>query len=222
MTPRTRAERALVTRRRMVVAGYRLFCERGYIGTTMNAIAAEADVAVQTVYYTFHTKAEILGEVLGAAVVGFDNWSGPPPEPVLIEDQLSSHTWWDEFESAPSSAAALSIFIRSGVDVLERAGPLVAALHGGSGIADVDAVFQLGERRRVDAYRAAVVSLAGKRGGLRRGMTIADATDVLVVLFSADVYQVFTHGRGWSRARCEQFFQETLAQQLLSPISGAR
>ncbi|HEY5853613.1 MAG TPA: TetR/AcrR family transcriptional regulator [Aldersonia sp.] len=213
--PRNRAERALVTRRRMVSAGYLLFCEKGYLGTTMNAIAAEAGVAVQTLYYTFHAKAEILGEALGAAIVGFDNWFGPPPGPIMVERLLPMHTWWDEFEAALDARAALAVFIDNGVGVLERVGPLVAAMHGGSGDPDAEAVIRVGEERRVESYRAVVEVVAAKPGGLRPGLDVEGATDLLVVLFSAEVYQAFANGRGWSRARCARFFHEVLPQQLV-------
>jgi AcrR family transcriptional regulator len=211
----TRADRALETRRRMVAAAYRLFCDSGYLGTTMTAVAAEADVAVQTLYYTFHTKAELLGEAVGAAVVGFDSWRQPPRDAIAIDDVPRMLTWWDEFESAPDAAAALKVFVHHGVDVLERVAPLVTALHGCAGDPDAVGVVQLAEERRVGSYRAAVRTLEGKEGALRRGLTTSEATDVLLVLFSAELYQALADGRGWPRARCERFLSDLLASQLL-------
>lgn len=199
----------------MVAAAYRLFCENGYLGTTMTAVAAEANVAVQTLYYTFHTKAQLFGEAVGAAVVGFDEWHQPSPEPIAIDDLAQMLTWWDEFESAPDSAGALKVFVHHGIDVLERVAPLVTALHGSAGDPDVVPVLLLGEERRVGSYRAVVRTIAAKKGGLRQGLTILEATDVLLVLFSAELYQALASGRGWPRARCERFFSELLATQLL-------
>lgn len=215
MPSATRAARALDTRRRMVAAAYRLFCDRGYLGTTMTAVAAEANVAVQTLYYTFHTKAELFGEAVGAAVVGFDNWSEPRGLPIPVDELPRMLTWWEEFQSAPDAAGALKVFVHHGVDVLERVAPLVTALHGSAGDPDAVAVGQLGEERRVDSYRAAVRTLAHKEGGLRPGLSVSEATDVMLVVFSAEIYQALASGRGWSRARCERFFTEVLASQLL-------
>lgn len=211
----TRAERTVETRRRMVTAAYHLFCDSGYLGTTMTAVAAEANVAVQTLYYTFHTKAELFGEAVGAAVIGFDNWRQPSRQPIPIDELPQMLTWWDAFESAPDSATALKIFVHHGVDVLDRVGPLVTALHGSAGDPEAVGVVQLGEERRVGTYRAAVRAIGGKEGGLRRGLTISEATDVLLVLFSAELYQALASGRGWPRARCERFFSDVLARQLL-------
>ena len=215
MASLVRAERALVTRRRMVTAAYRVFCAKGYLGTTMAAVAAEADVAVQTLYYTFHTKAELLGEALGAAVVGFDSWFEPPVEPIPMRDLPRMLPWWGDFESAASSTAALKVFIRNGVDVLERVGPLLAAMYGSAGDPEATAVLALGEERRVGAYRAAIRAIADKVGGLRPGVTTSEATDILVVVFSAEMYQALASGRGWSRARCERFLYRVLVGQLL-------
>ena len=215
MPAATRADRALETRRRMVSAAYRLFCDSGYLGTTMTAVAAEANVAVQTLYYTFHTKAELLGEAVGAAVVGFDNWRQPSREHIPIDELPQMLTWWDTFESAPDSAAALKVFVHHGVDVLERVAPLVTALHGSAGDPDAVRVVQLGEERRVGSYLAVVRTLGGKKGGLRHGLTISEATDVLLVLFSAELYQALASGRGWPRARCERFLSDVLVRQLL-------
>ena len=56
----TRRERAKATRRRIAEAALARFSGQGYAATTMDAIAADASIAVQTVYFTFHTKAELL------------------------------------------------------------------------------------------------------------------------------------------------------------------
>ena len=199
----------------MVEATYRLFCVNGYLGTTMSAIAAEAGVAVQTLYYTFHTKAAVLDEVIGAAIVGFDHWREPPPNP-QIGELLTWLPWWAAFESAPDASAALEVFVTNGVRILERVGPIVGAMHGGAGDPDAEAVVRTAEERRVDAYRAVVRALARKPGGLRPGLGEAAATDILVVVFSAEVFQALAR-RGWSLGRCTSFFQTLLASQLLAP-----
>src|SRR6202049_3072439 len=58
-TPTWRRRQALETRRQIVRAARRLFVTLGYVGTTVEAIAAEAGVAVATVYKAFGTKAAI-------------------------------------------------------------------------------------------------------------------------------------------------------------------
>src|SRR5690349_6108672 len=125
----TRAERALATRRRMVKAAYDQFCAQGYSGATVPSIARAAEVAVPTIYYTFGTKAALLAEALGAAVLGFDLWREPPPDPE-IDELLPWHGWWADFQTAPTSDAALEIFLVNGARIIQRVGALSPALQG--------------------------------------------------------------------------------------------
>ncbi len=212
---RTRKDRALATRRRMLRAGYRLFCERGYLATTMDAIAAEAGVAVQTLYFTFHTKGAILGETLGAAILGFDAWTGPPREPFhVVQEMTRRMVWWPAFAAEASPRRALDLLVDEGSAALWRAGALLAAVRG-SGDPDATAVFELAERRRVESFREFVRTLARKQGGLRPGLTAPRATDILLVLFSGATYHELHTRRGWSHAECARFLKDVLGQQLL-------
>lgn len=213
-TPVTRTDRALATRRRMVRAAYDLFAERGYLGATVAEVAQQAGVAVPTIYYTFGTKAALLAESLGAAVVGFDHWREPPPDPDVTQ-LMQQHHWWGEFQTAATSEAAFAVFFTHGIGVLERVAPLVAALHGAAGDAEAADVLLTSERRRVTSYRETVRDLARKPGGLRPGLSPAKATDILVVLFSAELYHAIRTGRGWSPARTASFLRELLSAQLL-------
>ena len=55
-----RREQAAATRREILEAAQRLFERDGYGATTMAAIAAEAGVALKTVYLAFETKSGLL------------------------------------------------------------------------------------------------------------------------------------------------------------------
>lgn len=58
-----RQEQAAVTRTRILDAARHLFYREGYSATTLKSVAAEAGVAVQTVYATFGSKSSILAEL---------------------------------------------------------------------------------------------------------------------------------------------------------------
>ena len=66
----SKRERAEQTRARIVEAAYRLFSQHGYEATTMQAVADEAGVAVQTVYFTFHTKGGLVAAIETRAAGG--------------------------------------------------------------------------------------------------------------------------------------------------------
>ena len=189
----------------MVGAAYRLFCEKGYVATTMEAIAREADVAVPTLYFTFRTKGAILGEALGAAVIGFD-------EPVGPEDS----SWYEAFQAEPDARRALGILVENTTPILGRVGPLLAATYAAASDPEVKSVYELGEKRRVEGYRT-IVQMLVRKGGRRPGIRVARATDILLVLLSPQLFDALANGRGWSAAECKRWILEVLSQQLLTP-----
>ena len=56
MASLTRRERSRATHWKNVEAAHRLFSTQGYAATTIAQVAEAAGVAVQTVYFVFHTK----------------------------------------------------------------------------------------------------------------------------------------------------------------------
>ena len=203
----------------MLRAAYELFCERGYAGTTMNLIADRAGVAVQTLYFTFHTKGAIIEEVLGACILGFDLWD-PRVEAAVATDAAKAfaeiHPWFADFERAETQAEALAVFIAASVDILERVGPLALVMAAAAASDEqVKKVVELGERRRVEGFTVVAAKLA-RRGKLRRGVTVRRAADILLTILSSETHQQLVTGRGWSSAECRRWFQDVLEQQLLA------
>jgi AcrR family transcriptional regulator len=162
----------------MLKAAYDLFCANGYAATTMDAIAKAAGVAVQTLYFTFHTKGVILSETVGACILGFDRWD-PRAEPAVASDPRTAfmefHPWYPAFESAKTPAWALVVFVDASMDILARVSPLVAVMTAAVSDPDVRAMSEIGEQRRVEAYQL-VVEVLAKRGGLRGGVTVRRGT----------------------------------------------
>jgi AcrR family transcriptional regulator len=216
--PPGRKQRALATRRRMLRAAYELFCERGYAATTMDLIAAQAGVAVQTLYFTFHTKAAILEESVGAAVLGFDLWD-PRWEPAIAADPRKAfrehHPWFPALERARSQRAALEVFVDASLEILRRVAPLaVVVASAAASDPQMKRAAELGEHRRVEGFQV-VVEMLAKQGKLRRGVSVRRATDILLTVLSAETYQHLAIRRGWSEAECREWFVQVLEQQLL-------
>ena len=65
-----RADKAERTRQAILQAASKLFAGQGFGATTISAIAAEADVATETVYSRFGNKLTLLSEILETAIVG--------------------------------------------------------------------------------------------------------------------------------------------------------
>ena len=65
-----RADKAERTRQTILQAASELFAAQGFAATTINAIAAKADVAAETVYLRFGNKLTLISEILETAIVG--------------------------------------------------------------------------------------------------------------------------------------------------------
>src|SRR4051812_8057954 len=67
-----RQQQALATREEIHRRAESMFLDNGYVGTTIEAIAREAGVAVQTIYNSVGSKAAILNTILERIVTGTD------------------------------------------------------------------------------------------------------------------------------------------------------
>lgn len=79
-----RSRQAASTRADVLQAGTTLFAAQGWAGTSMRGIARAADVAVETIYATFGSKADLLRAVLDVAIVGDDR-------PVALAERPEYH-----------------------------------------------------------------------------------------------------------------------------------
>ncbi len=198
----TRREKAAVTRERIITAASAVFAEAGYVGARMTDIATRAGVAVQTVYFTFHTKAELLKACFDQAVLGPERLS--PPRQVF----------WTEMTAARSGRAAIAAFVRGNTAILARVAAIDEVAKAAPHEPDAAAVVARSEQLRRDGYRDAVAILA-ERFGLRRGLNVDAATDLLLMYGSSATYLTLRR-YGWSDERFAAWSTDTLAKQLLA------
>ena len=199
-----RRDRSLRTRARIVDAGARLFVGRGYVGTTIEAVAEAAGVAPQTVYYVFGTKAELLRAVLGASVVG-------DLEPVAVADR----PWVAALAEAGNAVAALDVLVDGSVAILERVAPIYAVLRAAAADPEVGVLLAETRRRRGTDQRRLVEVLAAA-GHLRDGLDPGTAGDVLYGLVNEDVFLLLTADCGWDVGRFRDWLAGVLRDQLLA------
>lgn len=166
----------------MMESACRVFTERGFSAATMEAVAADAGVAVQTLYFTFHSKAELLQAAYEYAVLG------PDPTP----PHLSS--WWLAAEQDPDVIKAVGRLVDGTVKVFERAAPLVWVVR-----ADEQArrAYDFNENLRVEGY-AAMVDFLARKHPLRPRLTRKKARDLMLTLLGPHVFFVLTGELGWT------------------------
>jgi AcrR family transcriptional regulator len=195
--------RALATQQRIVKAAFALFCERGYSGTTMAHIGEAAGVAVQTVYFTFHTKAAVLSRAYDFAVTG----EGEPRVP-------TEQRWYHAMAEADDVVEALGFLVAGVGEITRRLTPLYVVASGSAASdPEVAEVVDRHERWRVQGYREMIEVLRAK-APLRTGLTPEHATDLLLLYAGMDVYHALVEVAGWSHEELLAWTQATLAHQL--------
>ena len=200
----SRRARASATRRRIIDAAYRQFSDSGYVATTLNAIAAEAGVAEQTVRFVFHTKAELLRHVIEWAAAG-----EPDPLPVM------ERAWAVEALHAADGHRTLELIAQHGVDIYARMAPLGPAVMSAASLdADIAGYWRsISEGRRAGS-RLFIDALAAG-GQLRPELSRDRAADILYVINSHETFLGLTAGSGWSLGEFKAWLYETLCLLLL-------
>jgi AcrR family transcriptional regulator len=205
----TRRDRARATRLRITKAAYALFCERGYSGTTMIDVADAAGVAVQTVYFTFHTKSELLSRAYDFAVLG----DGDPTPP-------DGTAWYREMTDEPEVDVALRRVVEGIGEIMMRATPLDTIIRAAAGSdPETAAVRSFHERWRAQGYRAIIEVLATK-SALRDGVSPVRATDLLLLYLGMDVYRVLVLDLGWQHQDWIDWTVATVGEQLFDVRLG--
>jgi TetR/AcrR family transcriptional regulator, regulator of autoinduction and epiphytic fitness len=177
-------------------AARRLFGGRGYLATTIEAIAKEAGVAVPTVYAIYGSKKAILEEI--------------------------RRMWIRESEVLELSAQALAeadfgrrleLAARWSRQQLERGYDVIATYQDAARADPAMAkVWEKVLRHRDHEVTRFIKALAA---GLAPGVDAKTAVDLFWALGRPEVYRELVVDRGWSPARYERWLATSLKQQLL-------
>ena len=199
----SRRERARATHWKIIKAAFELFCERDYAGTTMALIAERAGVAVQTVYFVFHTKAELLSRSYDFAVMGESQPLVPQKQP-----------WYERAVSESDVVAAIRQFVEGAGAITRRLTPMyLAARAGAEGDPEIDRVVTFHEDWRSKGYREMLDILLAK-APLRAGLTPERATHLLLLYVGMDVYHALVDGSQWTHEEWVDWTVATIGEQL--------
>ncbi len=203
-SPRRRAQ-ARATRRGLLDAARELFIRGGYVATTIEAIAAHAEVSPETVYATFKNKRSLLSELIDVSMAGDD---------ALVP--ILERAWVQDLRDEPDPRRRLQILARNGRLILERVAPIYDVLRGAAA-ADrgIASLWELNKAQRFAGQRELVRILAALNP-LSNGLTVRMAADILFAIGSPETYRLLVVDRGWSADRFERWYADTLAQLLLA------
>ena len=182
-----RDEQSRVTRRRIVDAGADLFVERGYVPTTIDAIAERAGVSRRTVFTSVGSKADVLKLAFDWTLAGDD-------EPIAIADRPVVQ----RLMRANDPAEVLEPWIAMNATISERIAPLYLVLVvAADADPEVATLLSTSDAQRIDGARR-VVDRVAEVGGLRPGLTTDVASAILDVLIDPMNYRRFVGIHGWS------------------------
>ena len=184
----------------MLDAAYALFCEVGFRAATMSAIAERAGVAVQTLYFTFHTKDELVQAVHDRTVLGEE--SLPPP----------MQPWYRAAVAATDVSEAVAELVPGIGAILARVAPMVPAFH------EV-AADPAGEvwRHAQDLRRSGMADLVGelgKKAARRKGLSEGRAADLMFVYLGPELYRTLVLECGWSFAEWSRWVKRAILRDL--------
>ena len=204
-----RRERARATRIRVLDAARALFLERGYVATTIDAIAERADVSSETIYSTFGNKRSLLAQLVDVSIAGDVN-------AILILER----DWVQEMREEPDPRRRLRMLAGQGRLILERRSAIDEVVRGAaSADPDIAALRDLGKAQRFAGQREFLRIVVGATG-LREGLDLETAAAVLYAIGSPETYRLLVVDRGWSGDRFEHWYGETLERLFLDPVGA--
>lgn len=184
--PTRRAVQAADTRELIVSTAGRLFSRDGFVGTTIEGIAGESGVALQTVYNSVGNKAALLSAVLDDAASGPDSASG-------VLELMRERTG-----NAADLGSLLTVLADWFVEVNQRTAGIMGVIAQAAAVDS--AVAKLEKDRalqRLHRYREAAAA-ARAHGGLSSGMSDGDAAATIWSLGHPQVYRTLVQDAGWS------------------------
>jgi AcrR family transcriptional regulator len=181
-----------------------LFEGDGYAATTMAAVAAEARVALKTVYVAFETKSGVLRALWNLRLRG-ERDDVPVAQQQWYRAVLEERDPERQLRMNAHNSATGKVRIAGLLEVIRSAAPIdpeIAALWN----------------RIQTEYRAnqgSIVQCLHDKRALKPGLDVERATDILWTLNHPNTWQLLAGERGWTAEEYERWSADTAIAQLL-------
>ena len=192
------------TRRAIVETAARLFAERGYHATSIGAIAAEAGVAVQTIYNAVGAKHELLSRVLDFAAAGE---RAPTPVPQFMREQA-------EGESDPRRILAQLVEFWRGA--LPRVAPVLRIIREAAAADPQAAELECAAAAHRQRHNGTAPRQQAELGAVRPGLTIDEAAATIFAIGHPEAYRTLVLDGAWDDGRWAAWARDALEAALLA------
>jgi AcrR family transcriptional regulator len=186
----------------VIAAAERRFLSEGYGATTIAAVAADADVSVDTIYKSFGGKPGLVRALWQRALEG----DGP-----VAAERRSDRLQKDE----PDPRKIIQGWGAFTAEIAPRAARILMLIHAAAATDPEIRALQ----EELDAGRLRRMTINARRlrarGHIRAGITLAQATDVLWTYSSPELCELLVFRRGWSPQRYGRFIAEAMIAALL-------
>ncbi|KGJ78586.1 hypothetical protein GY21_06580 [Cryobacterium roopkundense] len=201
--PTRRALQADATRTEIVSAAGRLMVHNGYVATSIADIAAEAGVAVQTIYNSVGSKAEILAAILERVAAQSD-------APDLVSASMR-----DKIDGARNASEIIRILAAWCSVVNERTAGVLRVVNEAA-VVDPD-VAKFARRQdvtRLLGYSEVAAALRVRRG-LRAGLSDHESAAAIWAIGHPQAFRTLVLEVGWSVSAYREWLEKTLHGALL-------
>jgi AcrR family transcriptional regulator len=206
-----RAAAAAQTREAILHAAKHRFEARGWAGTTIAAIAADAEVSPKTIEALFATKAALL-----AAVVDYSLRGDASDEPMLARKAAQT------MQSAPDAVTMLDRHVEYAIPITARSARIAAVIESATGsdkrVAELWA--RMTHNRRFGARWAAETLL--QKPGVRSDLTLEQAQRTFTIAIDWATYRTLHLELGLSHNQLHEWMRSYYQRMFLSqPPTGA-
>ena len=201
---RRREERAWDTRQRIVDAALQLFLLRGYMRTTVEAIAQEAHAAPATVYQAFGTKQSILAAALQRSLA----WDDGPAA-------ILQRPWVQQAREEPDVRRRLRIVAEHTAEIAARTAPIKEVMRDAAALEPaVRDLIEEDHKHRRGVQRALVAVIFGTTDD---DPAISGAAETYFMVCNSYNFHVAERRLGWTL----ETWREWLVQTLTAALIGA-
>jgi AcrR family transcriptional regulator len=191
-------------RRAIAAAARELFLERGYMATTMAAIADAAGVSHETVYATLGPKPAVFRHLIETALSGTDE-----PIPPLERDYVR------QVLSEQDPGRLIDIYARAMRLTQERLAALFDVLNHAATTAPELQAYRTELIARRARYTRLIAEHLAEIGGLRADLSVQTAADTLFALNSSEFFLLLARDRNWPPKQFERWLADTWKRLLL-------
>ena len=202
---RTQASRA--RQAQVLTAARTLFLERGYVRTTMQAIADEAGVALDTVYELVGRKPDLFRLLIETAISGGDQ--------AVAAD---ARDYVQRIHAEGTAQGKLRVYAEALPAIMSRLAPLVMVVQAAASAEPAlgDLWHEIAERRATNMRRFAAE--LGDTGQL--AIPVQEAADIIWATNSPELFALLVQERGWAPERYGRWLAESWELMLLSPSTA--